>query len=507
MSEAPNSGTDHYDIFVPHADLVFIIPFWISAIHRPVPRKDKRAFVGVLAVHLNSLSPPGGTRWREDMELYDTDPWRLQWLVGARLIGDVSPPQALLDALEGGLKDAGYADWISIRQPELPSIRYEEFGLGTIEYIVRFELNEGAPAGKWMHFLGDSKFWISVDMARPIENSELSIQSDWIALRDGFREALDKCEPAGRFFTLEEFIAPRFQKTPSQRPKKDGISWTYCFHLILYRKEDVLREAIDWPTLSATISRIGGVVDTTAPSYAKTHVPKLITDSGCLDVYYTGFSFVALVTEQPAPPATPATGQMKYPYSPARRIRALLRQFHLNYSAITESSHLLQEVIADTLRRRSTGALSDDDGQQSMRQIVATIAMVRYRSAKTNFESDDFETAVYGGAADAWGIEGADAALKMALDDADRVTTRDSETKREHEERRLNQLLVFLALLTTISVLQDFTQFVSGESPHAWEAGEALFRLFILFCVAFVAWRIVKRLTGCGKMQCLRSAL
>src|SRR6266446_10838662 len=46
--------------------------------------------------------------------------------------------------------------------------------------------------------------------------------------------------------------------------------------------------------------------------------------------YYTGFSFVALVTEQPAPPATPATGQMKYPYSPARRIRALLRQFHLN---------------------------------------------------------------------------------------------------------------------------------------------------------------------------------
>jgi hypothetical protein len=74
---------------------------------------------------------------------------------------------------------------------------------------------------------------------------------------------------------------------------------------------------------------------------------------------------------------------------------------------------------------------------------------------------------------------GLDAALKMALDDADRVTTRDSETKREHEERRLNQLLAFLALLTTISVLQDFTQFVSGESPHAWEAGETLFRLFI----------------------------
>lgn len=467
-----------------HADIIFIVPFWMAAIHQPVARKGRRRFVGTLAAHLNSSTLKTVNNWRVDEEFYQSDPWRLRWLVGSRLIADTEAQGPFAANLSQLLEATGYEGKIEICVQRSSALRYEEFGLGTLEYSFRLQLVEGVPTETWFVFLTDRAFWDGIDMVTPIEGGHLPVQAEWPSIRSEIAAAIDQL--GKRFSFLEKFLGPRQETERNQRAREDDISWTYCYHVFLYRKSDVsICSEVEWRRMKKFVKDVANLVDITSPQYAKIHVPKLRFDYGSLDILYTGFSFVALLVD-------PEKQDGLVPIS--AYVRALLRQMHMNYAAITDASHLLQETIARTLRKEAQDdAETDAESHERLRQVVAALAMIRYRSMRTNFEADDLEVSVYGAAADAWGMEGVTSALTVALDDADRATSRLNEAKRQDDDRRLNYLICFLALLTAIGVLQEFTSFVSGEAPKQWDMGEALFRLVVVLGIAYLGLRLISR--------------
>ena len=160
-----------------------------------------------------------------------------------------------------------------------------------------------------------------------------------------------------------------------------------------------------------------------------------------------GFSIIALVSEEEGDEAS----------RPSNRIKALWRQFHMNYAAITEAADGLYRIIAGTVTHPSYEY--QHNAYEGLRRQVAGITLVRYVTVPQNFEADDFETVVYEGVYSAWGLGSATEALKMLLEDADRATSRLAELVVQHEDRKLSRVVMFLTMLTIISVLYDLSVF------------------------------------------------
>ena len=298
----------------------------------------------------------------------------------------------------------------------------------------------------------------------------MTIQQEWNAIRNHIQASIDKI--GSRFYSLERFLSTRFNLVPRFPKRADGISWTYCYHLFLFRHKDVdIGDQDYWPAAEKALDDVASTIEA-RPDYAVTYSPRLAGSNGSLDIFYAGFSFVALVAE------TLDSGGLD---RLTREILALLRQFHMNYMLLSESSHLLQEILASAIRTEPNQQSDRTDLHEELRQITAAISMMRYRSSPTNYEAGELDVVVYGAAAKAWSLDSVDRVLSQSLSDAEKATSSLSEGKRHYSDVRLSYLVTSLALLTTISVLQDLTSFLSGgESPHDWELTDTIARLVLI---------------------------
>ena len=84
MGNPIGTGRTDFSMLDTYADLAFVIPFWIDAIHMPVDRNTREDFIQRLATLMNQTPLVSLRNWGPDHEFRVTDPWHSNgWLAPA----------------------------------------------------------------------------------------------------------------------------------------------------------------------------------------------------------------------------------------------------------------------------------------------------------------------------------------------------------------------------------------------------------------------------------------
>jgi len=425
-----------------HAELVWCLPFWINAVHQPIPRQMREDQFRRLAALLNENAASFGvTDWSIDNDFMSgAEPYRIAARTKVRLQAKAAPPQAILNYLKAAADRAGLGDGFKAECPSA-EVRYNEYGLGTIECRIRFGFFGSQPDDdhphvyrRWVDFLTDPAVWASFcKYANDLLEDQYPIV-DWNGLQKAFAGCLKELD-----IGLPAF--DEFMRTVGQ----GGLSWVNGCNLLLFRRPD-FEIAGDQ---SVAMTKAVALLDDIAKGFNRhtgiqSSAKYFDTANGHLDALCHGLIIVALVCEPQA--------VKDQPLRPSNRLRALWRYVHLNYAFLTVATDALQAVIETTLRPRTRAEMAELFTRY--RDVTTLLSLVKENTNPVFYESDDLEVMVYNDLFDVWGLKGADAALTTALDDANIATSRLREAVSQSEERYLNRIGLVIAVLGAIGTLQ-----------------------------------------------------
>jgi hypothetical protein len=482
---------------------VLNLAFWLRRIPQPSDANTKRwdfdRLANALNAHLKDRPDPNGAMpfdWHTEwLSWYTGEPDRIANMQGFRLTAAL-PDAWLNDFWSRRIAAAGH-ETISVSDHKADDarsmFRYENYGLGTLEYVTRFE---GSDDDAWRAFLVDSRVWGSIgDLTPIIDNGGLPIQRSWHELREAFEGAyadagllrLTEIEDlrGDPPYKLPKEVQPPEEWLPEPKPhvedkqsdgrievprrRDDDVCWAYSSPLVLYRNpackefKKVVQIAHD------VFAAFNGTeyIEEKRDGMVTTSVPELDTGLGTLEIVLAqDMSLLAVVTEEPN------TSSELSLRRPSRRVRAIWRQVHMHYAALTEATSGVQKFISRAIKARATLESEDNTATtyEQLRRASAVLEDIRFRSIRQHFEADDFEPAVHSRAYETWGVESASAALGNLLDAADRVTSRLNDIVARTAEKRLNRLVAALAVITVLSVMHDVMQYVGWPDPQLWLA-------------------------------------
>jgi hypothetical protein len=528
-------------LFRPWLDYVWNAPFWMRAVHFPVPSASRANKLQSLCEFLNTHPIKGSCikSWCLEDLTETSEPWRLQLRLQHRLVADLEEDSELVTHVRGVIASAGFEDKIEVI-PLSSRLYYEEFSLGAVEYRLFIQLHcEENREKVWDEFLHSHEVWDMMDFTTLLSSSKLQIQLDWPELRERFRSGIDACF-GRRFRVLESFLdwkstssdQPARQKqqitSSADRVRDDDFLWTQCMDIILYRNPEFTLDKSGLGQATEVVHRLGlgfdytsdvliagSPVDELQTGYSKTatYLLRVYTENcaddhlqNSLDILYSGFGMVALVTEERGRYFYDQKGDASS--SPSSSVSALRRRMLINYGALTEAADGLRAYLADILFLPADAV---EDRHERLRLIVATLAMVKYDARAEVTESDNMETYVYGAFCQAWGLERQSDVLTALTADADTATSRISEATTHSEERNLGILILVLTIATMGGVLSEVYAFIiESEQPKILNVEPIVLHLVLLFVVLLIPiviayWlgifdslsaRLLKRLPG-----------
>ena len=213
-------------------ETVLVLPFWLRAIHEPIYGTKRTEILTTIVKSLNAHTDiPDNivSNWRVENLASPPDPWRMATRQKDRIIADVSS-DCMTIFINKLLNNSSHREHISVSTTA--TFRYEDHGLGTVEYVFQFSANNDNRE-QWILFLDDVSFWRTCGSkmtAEKIEAGKIPIHRIWSLIREGFERSIhknDKCKE------LTKLLGQ-----PSHG-RADDFCWTYNSNVILFRNRDL----------------------------------------------------------------------------------------------------------------------------------------------------------------------------------------------------------------------------------------------------------------------------
>ena len=463
------TNTGSAKLLSPVAHVAICLPFWMRAAETPVKSDKRSIFFKTMADHLDSMNEGDGVaNWQLDPSFFaDAEPIRLVPRLRARLIGHLDPPDDFLKKVRS-IWASNKLESKLIISTLASSFRYDELGLGTVEYLLKITPNAGVEEDEFQNVMHKAATWRALSLTDSVMAGSFPIQRRWSVLRENFKEAIQvaaaKHRTSGRSLALETFRGENWKDREGLK-RDDDLLWTFSFNIVLFRSNGNILLDEERELLHSHVAKVAAACDgidsdrSKTGHYGRVISPGLNIDGGSLATLYSGAVMVGLVFDDNTTAALP--NQPRRVATPSIRLRSLWRTMHLHYGALTTASDGLHDFIGRAATVRGAAAVLL---HSTLRETVAALSMIRLRCRRDLYTGYDLETLTYGSAHDAWDLDATDVTLGLALEGAVRVTTGVNETVTQNQERWLNNIVLSLSIITLISAAQDLSQFVGNPS-------------------------------------------